>query len=116
MVDLCKEKGFDVNERDAVDYLRSLKANNIGVITSFHIIEHVPLNIMIALLDETSRVLKPNGVAIFETPNPEKLLVGACYFYFNMTHIKPLVLDSVKSLVMERGFKQVFIKRINKYS
>ena len=37
----------------------------------FHIIEHLPYRTLIALFDETLRVLKPGGVAIFETPNPE---------------------------------------------
>ncbi len=83
MVNECRERGFEVVEADALHYLRELPDNSLGAVTGMHIIEHLPLPTLIALLDESLRVLRPGGLAIFETPNPENLMVGACNFCTN---------------------------------
>jgi O-antigen chain-terminating methyltransferase len=116
MVGTCKEHNFDAVQSDAVEYLRSLPAASLCAVTGFHIIEHLPFKTLIALLDESFRVLKQGGVIIFETPNPENLLVGACTFYTDPSHIKPLVPAAVQFIAEERGFSDVEIKRLHKYS
>ena len=57
----------------------------MGAVTGFHIIEHLPLDVLIKVFDETVRVLKPGGMAIFETPNPRNVLVGSHNFYLDLT-------------------------------
>ena len=116
MVGTCKEHNLDAVQSDAVEYLRSLPAASLCAVTGFHIIEHLPFKTLIALLDESFRVLKQGGVIIFETPNPENLLVGACTFYTDPSHIKPLVPAAVQFIAEERGFSDVEIKRLHKYS
>jgi len=59
---------------------------------------------MITLLDESLRVLKPGGIVIFETPNPENIIVGACNFYMDPSHRNPLPPDTMKFLIEQRGF------------
>jgi O-antigen chain-terminating methyltransferase len=54
-------------------------------------------------------VLKPGGLVIFETPNPENIQVGACNFYFDPTHLNPLPAKTVKFLAESRGFTSVSI-------
>jgi O-antigen chain-terminating methyltransferase len=54
-------------------------------------------------------VLKPGGLIIFETPNPENIQVGACNFYFDPTHRNPLPAQTVKFLAESRGFTSVSI-------
>ena len=116
MVGTCEEFNLDAVLSDAVEYLRSLPAASLCAVTGFHIIEHLPFKTLIALLDESFRVLKQGGVIIFETPNPENLLVGACTFYIDPSHIKPLVPAAVQFIAEERGFSDVEIKRLHKYS
>jgi len=116
MVDQCQELGLNVIEGDAIDYLRGQKSNSFAVITGFHIVEHLPLKKMLALFDECLRVLKPGGMVIFETPNPENILVGACNFYTDPTHKKPIPPETLKFLVEERGFTDIKIIRLHKYS
>ncbi len=81
LVQDCAQRGFSVEKMDALTYLRSLPDRSLGAITSFHLIEHLDLDTRIALFDESVRVLKPGGVALFETPNPRNLLVGSCNFW-----------------------------------
>jgi hypothetical protein len=76
-------------------------------VTSFHLIEHLPHKVLISLIDETLRVLRPGGVAIFETPNPRNLIVAACNFYLDPTHRHPLPPELSCYLLEARGFCNV---------
>lgn len=113
MIDECRNRGLDVVESDAINWLRGLAPASIGMVTGFHIIEHLPHEQLIDLLDETVRVLRPGGIAIFETPNPENILVGSYKYYIDPTHRNPLPPDMVKYLVEYRGLCQVSILRLH---
>lgn len=112
MVEECKNRGLEAIEIDALQYLRSLPANSVGAITGIHIIEHLALPILVAVLDESLRVLIPGGVVIFETPNPENLVVGACTFYIDPTHRNPLPPLTAQYLLEARGFVRTEIRRL----
>ena len=116
MIKECDERGLKATEADILDYLRRLKNASVSAVTGFHIIEHLPFKILIALFDECLRVLKPGGVIIFETPNPENLLVGACNFYTDPSHHNPLVPETMRFTIEQRGFEKTEIKRLHKYS
>lgn len=109
----CLELGLNVVEGEALAYLRSLKASSLGAITAFHLIEHLPLNKLITLLDESLRVLRPGGILILETPNPENLMVGAYSFYFDPTHRNPLPPDTTRYLLEARSFGRCEIVRLH---
>jgi SAM-dependent methyltransferase len=113
MVRQCQELGLDVVEADAIKSLRSLPAASLGAVTGFHVIEHVSMRHLVALLDESLRVLMPGGLVIFETPNPENIVVGACDFYLDPTHNRPLHPVSMSYLVEQRGFVRTEIVRFS---
>jgi SAM-dependent methyltransferase len=115
MMNQCQELGLDVLEAEAIKYLRGLKPNTLGAITGLHIIEHLPFRTLITLFDETLRVLKPGGVAIYETPNPENLIVSACNFYYDPTHRNPLPPPIVQFALEARGFRRVEIRRLTEH-
>ena len=77
------------------------------------IIEHVPLDELITLLDETVRVLTSGGVAIFETPNPRNVLVGSHTFYLDPTHRNPLPSAVMQFLAEARGLCRVEILELH---
>ena len=116
MVRQCKELGFNVVEDDVVTHLQTLPNTSVGAVTGFHIIEHLPFEVIIKLLDETVRLLKPGGMVIFETPNPQNVLVGSHNFYLDPTHRNPLPSSLVKFLVEARGFCNVEIMNLHPYS
>lgn len=103
----CTDRGLEVAEQDLFTYLQSLPDESAGAITGFHIIEHVSFNALVALLNEVLRVLRPGGVAIFETPNPENVIVGSNYFYLDPTHRHPLPTELMEFLFKNRGFENV---------
>ncbi len=113
MVDRCHEMQLDVIETDAMEYLKDLNNKTVSVLTGFHIVEHLSFDILISLIDESFRVIKPGGIVIFETPNPENIMVGACNFYTDPTHKNPIPPETLEFLLKARGFANVEIHRLN---
>ena len=113
LVDQCLSQGLDVVQADALDFLMDLPPNSVGAVTGLHIIEHIPFERLVRLLDESLRVLRPGGVVAFETPNPENLVVGACNFWYDPTHLHPLPPNISRFLLEARGFVSVEIKRLS---
>ena len=105
MVSTSKSLGLDVEKYDVIEYLKSLKDESLSMITGFHIIEHLPFEVLMTMYAETYRVLKVGGVAIFETPNPENLIVGACNFYTDPTHINPIPPHTAEFLLQSNQFR-----------
>jgi O-antigen chain-terminating methyltransferase len=112
MIDQCRQIGLEVEEADIIDYVTGLPSASVGAVTGMHIIEHIPFDGLVRLIDESLRVLRPGGVVIFETPNPENLLVGACHFYYDPTHLHPLPPPVAQFLLEARGFVRVEILRL----
>lgn len=112
-LDECRARGLEVREKDAIAYLRSLPDASLGAVTGFHIIEHLPFEMLVELFTETARVLKPGGLVIFETPNPQNVIVGSYTFYFDPNHRHPLPSALVKFLAEFQGLYQVRIMNLH---
>jgi len=109
MVATCHERGLEVEQNDAIAYLKLLPDASLGAVTGFHIIEHLPLPALMELIAETCRVLQPGGLAIFESPNCKNLVVGACNFYSDPTHRNPVFPDTAKFILEQVGFSSADI-------
>jgi SAM-dependent methyltransferase len=115
MVQECERRGLVAVEAEAVAYLSSLPASSVGAVTGFHIIEHLPFDLLVKLLDETVRVLKPGGAVIFETPNPANVLVGSHNFYLDPSHRNPLPSATMRFIAEARGLCRVEIMDLHPY-
>jgi SAM-dependent methyltransferase len=109
----CVGHGLAVEVGDVMAYLKRLPDNALGALTGFHIIEHIAFETLLELIDEAHRVVQPGGLVIFETPNPENVVVGACNFYIDPTHQRPLPPVLTQFLVESGGFVDVAIHRVN---
>ena len=90
MLDECKKNGYNVRNMDALEAIQGLPDSSYSIISGFHIVEHIPFDILLQLVTESLRVLKPGGLLILETPNPENVSVGSNTFYLDPTHTKPI--------------------------
>jgi O-antigen chain-terminating methyltransferase len=68
------------------------------------------------LVAEALRVLKPGGLLILETPNPENVVVGTTDFYLDPTHQRPIPPLLLSFLPEFQGFARVKILRLQESS
>ena len=111
--DSCRAMGLAVTEQDAIQGMRALPAASVGAVTSMHLVEHLPFEVLIALLDEARRIIRPGGLLALEKPNPENLTVATHTFYFDPTHRNPLPPQMLRWIVESRGFEDVRIERLS---
>ena len=104
VVQQCRELSLEVVEGEALEYLGALANESLSAVTAFHFAEHLPLKALVRFLDEAGRTLRPGGLLILETPNPENLLVGSCNFYLDPTHKNPIPIPTMQLLLEARGF------------
>ena len=112
MLSACKVQGLKVATGDAVAYLQSLPNNSRSVISGFHIAEHLSLEDLKIVVEESLRVLKPAGLLILEVPNTENLVVGTSSFYLDPTHQRPLPSQLLTFLTDYFGFARSKLLRL----
>lgn len=113
MVDRVKEKGLAAKQGDAFEYIESVKPHSIGAVTGFHIVEHIPFATLLNLFSNIHSALAPGGFVIFETPNPENIIVGSCAFYTDPSHLHPIPPDLLAFAFEQCGFARIEIRRMH---
>lgn len=104
MVKICREKGLDVFHINIYSFLKDKVEFYDGVFCS-HIIEHLDPQDAVELLDLCQLTLKPHGMLIIITPNPQNLQVIANTFWLDLTHKRPYPLQLLEYLLTEREFE-----------
>ena len=112
MLVACKELGLNVQVGDAVDFLKELPEASQVIVSGFHLVEHIPFVDVQALVQEALRVLKPGGLLILETPNPENIVVGSSSFYLDPTHQRPIPPQLLAFLPDYYGYEKTKIVRL----
>jgi len=111
MVERAKEQKLKVVQGDALDYLQNIEVRSLGAVTGFHLVEHIPFQALLKLLSATYISLATDGFALFETPNPENILVATNSFYFDPSHLNPLPPELLSFALEVTGFKNISIIR-----
>lgn len=109
-VSSCLDRGLEVRRAEAVEHLASVPEGSLAAVTAFHLAEHLPVEQLLELVDLSVRALRPGGMLIVETPNPDNLVVGASTFYLDPSHVRPLNADFLRFLVASRGFVEVEVR------
>ena len=115
MVEHCRERGLEAMHGDALALLQREPAEHLAVLSAFHLIEHLPFDVLYRLLEQAHRVLAPGGLLLLETPNPENVLVGSHTFYHDPTHRNPVTPAAIGFLVRYLGFAEPEIRRLHPY-
>jgi O-antigen chain-terminating methyltransferase len=112
MLAACRERGLQVQRGDALAALRALPDASLALVSAFHLVEHLPIALVQELIAEAHRVLRPGGLLILETPNPENLSVGAASFYLDPSHERPLPPPLLDFAVDYGGFARHRVLRL----
>lgn len=107
MVLYCRKNGLDVENVEALSFLRSIGDKSIDGIFSGQFIEHLQPENLINLIKMCHDKLKYGTYFIAETINPLCLSVFAKSFYMDMSHIKPVHPATIKFLLESVGFRDV---------
>lgn len=102
-----RERGLRVVDGDAVAHLQQVPAGSLDAVTAFHVVEHLDTEALLALLEAALRALRPGGCLVLETPDPTNLVMGACNFHLDPTHLHPLPPALTCFLVQASGFVDV---------
>ncbi len=113
MADLCRTRGLNIIQGDAIESLKKISKNSIDVITIFHLIEHLEHGKIIKLLSECYRVLNDSGLLILETPSIDNILVSTKNFYIDPTHINHINPTGFEFAIESIGFTNVAHYYIN---
>ncbi|MNP55113.1 hypothetical protein D3C76_1497280 [compost metagenome] len=108
-----------VVKQDAINYLEKQEDNSIGGIFLGQVIEHIPFDSIIKLVELAWNKLMPGCYLIMETPNPQTLAIFNRSFYMDPTHVKPVHPLTVQFLTESVGFREskiIYSGRVEKES
>lgn len=112
MLASCVELDLPASKGDAINYIATLPDSSQVVVSAFHVVEHIAFEQLQALVAEALRVLKPGGLLIMETPNPENIVVASCNFYLDPTHQRPIPPKLLAFVAEYAGFARVKTLRL----
>jgi SAM-dependent methyltransferase len=112
MVATCESLGLPASHGDALAALRAAPDASLDLVTAFHLVEHLPFDLIESLAAEALRALRPGGLLVMETPNPENLEVGASRFYLDPTHLRPLPPALLAFVPKHLGFHRTRLMRL----
>ena len=112
MLEACQKRGLRAEKKDAIEYLEKLDDESLNIITGFHIAEHLPFETLQKLIKYSLRALKPGGILILETPNPENIVVAGNLFYLDPSHLRPIPPQLLSFSAEHSGFMRVKVLRL----
>ena len=107
MVLRCREKELDVQKAEALSFLAALPDGSLGGIFCAQVVEHLDAATVLALIQLAYAKLRPDGVLLIETLNPECLLVHYRWFWMDLTHVRLIHPETLKFLLVSHGFRDL---------
>jgi SAM-dependent methyltransferase len=109
-----QQAGLSVIKGDATDYLGQQPDQSYALVSAFHVVEHLGFEKLLTFMKEAHRVLDDGGAMLLETPNPANLVVGACNFYLDPTHERPIPSILLSFAAEFSGFERVVVVPVNR--
>jgi SAM-dependent methyltransferase len=110
MVEEAQAQGVDAHHGDAIAFLRDQPEHAYGAIVSIQVVEHLPFEVLMELVDLSVSRLRPGGVLVLETPNPQSLFVLGNTFLLDPTHVRPVHPSLLVFLCERAGFADVELR------
>ena len=104
MAELCRARGLDVTEADAVGYLTTLPDASLGGLFAAQVVEHLQPGYLLQFLELAFHKVRPGGRVVLETLNPACWVAFFDSYIRDITHVWPLHPETLKYLVLASGF------------
>lgn len=112
MLQACQLLNLPAVQADALEFLTKTESSSQLAISAFHVVEHISFDQLQVFVHEALRVLKPGGLLIMETPNPENIAVATRNFYLDPTHQRPIPPQLLSFVAEFAGFERVKTLRL----
>lgn len=106
MVNHCRALGLDVHHLDALTWLPE-QAGRFDAIFSSNVVEHMDAATVTALIRSAFIALRPGGLLLFTTPNPESAIVQFYEFWRDPTHVRLYNRQLMEFFLADAGFVRV---------
>jgi 2-polyprenyl-3-methyl-5-hydroxy-6-metoxy-1,4-benzoquinol methylase len=110
MVEQARADGVEAHHGDAIEFLRQQPEASYGAIVSIQVVEHLPFDVLMELVDLAVSRLRPGGVLVMETPNPQALFVLGNTFLLDPTHVRPIHPSLLVFLCERAGFADIDLR------
>ena len=107
MVKHCRSKGLEASPGDGLTYLKGLSDQSLGGIFLAQVIEHLDPETLRELVRVSFAKLRPGGILLAETINPQCLSTFSSAFYLDLSHKNPIHPEAARYLWESLGFRQV---------
>jgi SAM-dependent methyltransferase len=104
LAEQARRRGLEIIGGDVLEVLREQKDGSWGAVTAIHLMEHLPPPVLLQVLQQIRRVLRPAGLLLIESPNPHTLRVGASLYWLDPTHQRPLLPETLTLFLKASGF------------
>jgi glycosyltransferase involved in cell wall biosynthesis/2-polyprenyl-3-methyl-5-hydroxy-6-metoxy-1,4-benzoquinol methylase len=104
MVERCRAHGLEVEQEDGAAYLDRQPKGSLGAVAAIHVIEHLPYEELLHLLEAARLALQPGGLLVAETINPHSLAAFKT-FWVDPTHRAPIFPEVAQALARIHGFE-----------
>lgn len=108
MVARCRQKGLAVDEADLFGWLRAQPEGSLGGITAYQVVEHLPADALLPLVELAVSRLSTGGRLLLETVNAESVYAMK-WFWMDLTHVRPVPGPSLGRLMEACGLREVTI-------
>jgi O-antigen chain-terminating methyltransferase len=110
MVAVCRDRGLDVAEGDAVGYLLSLPDASLGGIIATQVVEHFTSEYLLRFLEVAYHKLRPDSTIILETLNVDSWSAFFGPYLRDITHERPIPPDTLRFLLEASGFQRLDVQ------
>jgi SAM-dependent methyltransferase len=102
-VQQAEASGLKVVKQDVLQFLQNSSETFDGVFCS-HLVEHLPVEGVVDLVEGISRVTKAEGLLVMAFPNPESLEMQLFHFWLDPQHVRFYHPNLIEAMLRHYGF------------
>ena len=83
----ARTHAIPVVQDNVIDHLRTIEPGALDAIFSAHLVEHLPYEVVLELIELSFRALRPGGRLLLATPNPRALVSHLEMYTMHFGHV-----------------------------